>query len=243
MKFLPLLLALLPSISVAATPAKSAPSENKILWAQWYTITNDHKPFMYLHEEVELRPKEKQIAISQRYWEKTQTGQVKEYYIGSVANDDKSLSPVAFFVERNNPQGKVDGRAKKGVLQVKASSPGSPPQKLTVTMEKNTIFSNFLPLLLARQKKGNTGESIFYSVILEDSYGGVYQLDSGTAIYTKDSKKIGDSLCAKVENTFQGIATTWWISDQGKICRISVPSFGRTQEAVSEKEALNFLGK
>lgn len=245
MKIFSFIIALIPLAVFAAPPAKQpAKPQNKILWSQWYTITNNNLPQMYLLEEAELRPKEGQVSISQRYWEKMPSGVIQEYYIGSVAKDDKNYSPVAFFVEHYNPSSKVDGRVREGALSVKSSGLGITPQKIHVKLEKNTILSNFLSLFLARQRKEQNGAGAnFYSVILEDGYAGVYQLDTGSALFTKDQKKIGDSLCYRVENTFQSIPTTWWITEQGKICRISVPSHGRTQEAVTEKEALSFLSK
>jgi len=241
MKFISMLFFIVYSLlSIHAHASKIV--KNKTLWSQWYTVTANGKPHAYYLEEVELRPANNQIALSQHWWEKNNFG-IQEFYIGAVAKNDKQYSPVAFFVEKKNPNFNIDGRVKKNTLIIKIKTNEKNTQSLNLNLEKGVIFSNYLPLLLAKHFKEKKPGNLFYSAILEDGLAGSYQLESGTAIFAKEKtlSKINNEKCFKAENTFQGISSTWWISEKGKICSVKIPDYQRELKTSTEKEAMHFF--
>jgi hypothetical protein len=242
------LLAALPSIALAAAPAKApakalsspaelaAPTETKVLWKQYYLYAIGGKPMGYFEETAERRGKEKQLAVSQR-WVETEGGRT-ETYIGSVAADDEKLSPVAFFSERTGAgqSYKLDGRAKGTELSMSYRSttpPGPPAQKKTV-MKPGTILANFLPLFLAKLDPAK-GAVRFYAVV-EDARDGNFETRAGTALLQAVKKEIQGQSCRKARVEFNGQIGEWWIATDGRLCEFTLPEL-KAKLTLSTEEA------
>lgn len=234
-----LLLALLPAITQAAAPAAG----NKVLWTQWYAYSVNDNPHGFYSEEVESRGKDKQLAVSQKWWERSETGAgVDQTYIGSVSKDDTALTPVAFYVERKRGKAQeiFDGRAKDGKFKVKVRT-NSGEDKVELPT-KGLILSAFFPLYMAKKGKAGKREVFPYRALVEDSRDPSFAPTTGMAKVTGEKETISGQACYKIELTVREVESIWWLTSEGKLCRALTPALGTRIEAVTEAQARATLG-
>lgn len=217
--------------------AEAKPAKTTVLWKEWYLYSIAGVPQGYFVETVELRGKEKQVAVSQEWYEAEGGG--TKTFIGSVAKDDGRLTPVAFFSERNGPERsyKIDGRVKGGNLEMtfKPVNPQGANLKKTVKLEKEMLLSNFLPLRIARSKPG-TGPLKFKAVV-EDARDGNFDSREGSAEQQGVTKQVNGNTCRKTIVSFEGSEDSWWITAEGKLCEIYLAANQSRLVLTSEKEA------
>jgi hypothetical protein len=211
------------------------------LWKEWYLYTANGIPQGYFVEELEKRPKEKQVAISQRWFEIEDGG--TETFIGAVAKDDAKLTPVAFFSERNGKQRtyKLDGRVKNGKIEMtfKPVIPQGANLKHSVKMEKDMILSMFLSMRIAKQKSG----SIPFTAVVEDAKDGNFEARPGSAELQGATKKIRDLDCRRSAVMFNDSEDEWWLTKEGKICEIRIRANQSRLTLTTETEAKAAFGK
>lgn len=234
------------SFGAVAAPAKKVatpptpPADNKILWSAWYTVQVAGAPQGYYSEEVEERPKEKQISINQRWWERDFPLKVTETFIGSVSRNDGKLTPLAFYVEKKTDLGSTnrEGRIKDGSLTV-TLKPGD--EKIKASLSKGTILSAALGLLMAEQGKKNNRKPVEFSAILEDIKGKQYNSQKGHFQLLGTSEQIRGETCYSANTAFATVEGKWWITKEGKLCRLLLPAMSTKVELADEAEAKGFL--
>lgn len=195
----------------------------------------------YFEETMERRPADHHLAISQRWVENE--GGPSETYIGSVAMDDGNLTPVAFFSERKGARVyKIDGRVKNGKLEMtfKPLKPAGKNTKKSVAIKPNVLLSNFVPLRLATHDTAKG--SLSFSAVVEDAKDGNFDSRVGSAEVFGVKKDIKGISCRKSIVEFEGIAGEWWVTSEGKLCELSIPSNQSRLERTTESEAKKALG-
>lgn len=224
-----------------STAAFSAPAKTEPLWKEWYLYTANGVPQGYFVEEAERRGKEKEIALSQRWFEVDDGG--TETYIGAVAKDDGKFSPVAFFSERKGPNRnyKLDGRVKGNSLEM-TFKPVIPPGanlRHSVKLEKNMILSMFLTMKIAKQKIGSTA----FTAVVEDAKDGNFDLRPGSAEIQGATKKVNGLECRRAAVMFNDSEDEWWVAKDGRICEIRIRANQSRLLLTTEAEAKAALGK
>ena len=216
------------------TSGKENVNSAKVLWKEWYLLTIQGEAQGYFVEEFEKRVNEKQLAISQTWFEKREGG--VSTFIGSVASDNSALSPVAFFSDRKSAMKayKVDGRVKGGTLELKLKPEGSEGGvEKTYPMGKDFLLSNFLPYALTHQLK--PGSPLSFSAIVEDPMDTSFELHKGNASRQSGNKQIKTEECKKFEVTIDGKGQSWWVADSGKLCEVYLPFSDSKLELSSEE--------
>lgn len=212
-------------------------SDSTVLWKQWYLLEVNGTVTGYFEEVAERRSKDKHLSITQRWIEND--GGKAETYIGSVAKDEKSLYPVAFFSDRKSKSSsyKIDGRAKddKLTLTFKPDIPKGKNQKKTVPLKEGIIFSNFVPFYLAKQFGDN--KEIEFLAIVEDARDANFDARVGKAEFFGISKDFQGTKCRKVNLEFNGMNGEWWISSEGKLCELRIPGNQSVLTMTTETEA------
>lgn len=222
---------------MAALLAHSESSAAEKLWKECYLLSMNGKPAGMYVEEVELRKKEKQIAVTQRWREKEEG----ETYIGSVAMDDGIYSPIAFFNERQvgAQVTKTDGRIKNGKLNVTVKGSTGEKDHRSYSLRPRTYLSNTISLLVAKKKPAK--EPYLFRAIVEDVRDGSYEPRAGAALITNETKKIRGLSCRKVQVEFSGTAE-WWVATDGRLCAMTNPGNGSKIELSTEAAAKKALG-
>ncbi len=222
------------------SPAFAA-KEPVVLWQQWYILQVNGNPTGYFEEIAERRVKDKHISITQKWIEND--GGKAETYIGSVAKDNDSLDPVAFFSDRKSSSSsyKIDGREKnkKLTLTFKPETPPGVAQKKVVKLTKGVILSNFVPMFLA--KKFGKEQKLNFLAVVEDARDANFDSREGKAEFHGVTKDIQGTKCRKVDLEFNGMLGEWWISSEGKLCELRIPSNQSVLTMTTEKEAKNSL--
>jgi hypothetical protein len=185
--------------------------------------------------------KDGHISITQKWIEND--GGKAETYIGSVAKDNESLDPVAFFSDRKSASSsyKIDGRGKnkKLTLTFKPETPPGNAQKKVVNLGKGVILSNFVPMFLA--KKFGQEPKLEFLAVVEDARDANFDSRVGKAEFHGVTKEIQGTKCRKVDLEFNGMLGEWWISTEGKLCELRIPSNQSVLLMSTEKEAKNSL--
>lgn len=225
---------------LVSIPATAAAPANKTLWKEWYVYTVGGVAKGYFEETMELRPADKQLALTQR-WVEDDSGR-HETYIGSVAADDRKLTPIAFFSERKGATGeyKIDGRARNGKLQMSFTQlkPKPAKHKKEVSLAGKLVLSNFVPLLLARHDHGKG--ALDFVAVVEDARDGKFDAREGRAEVMGMTKEIKGNTCRRADVEFNGLAE-WWFTKEGKLCLVSVPGSKAKIELSTEAEAKKSL--
>lgn len=232
---------LLVALALYAIPGSAASSKN--LWQEWYLVTQNGQGISLFEETYEIRAKEKQVAVTQKWIEKA-AGARSEVYIGSVA-EEGSLAPVAFFSERKGPKAyKIDGRVADKKLEV-TFKPGSPDlAKSTdfLPLSPGIAFSSLIPTAIARQFNENK-KSLDFTAIVEDGGDMNVEVKKGSAEIGTVEKKIGKETCRGAVLQFNGQTQEWWITKKGKVCLVEFPSSGVRMELSTEKAAKKALNE
>lgn len=228
---------------LAGSHAEAKTAKTTTLWKEWYVYSVAGVPQGYFVETAELRPKDKQIAVSQEWFEAEGGG--TKTFIGSVAKDDARLTPVAFFSERSGPERsyKIDGRVKGANLEMtfKPVNPQGANIKKTIKLEKDMLLSNFLPLRISRTKPG--AEPLKFKAVVEDARDGNFDARDGSAEQQGVTKQIRGNTCRKTIVAFGGSEDAWWITSEGKLCEIYLSANQSRLLLSSEEEAKAALKK
>ncbi len=219
------------------TTTMSFGSDATVLWRQWYLLETNGVTTGYFEEVAERRTKDNHLSITQR-WVENDNGRA-ETYIGSVAKDEKSLYPVAFFSDRKskNSSYKIDGRVKDGKLTLtfKPQTPKGKSEKKVVPIKEGIIFSNFVPLYLSKQFGG--AKDLEFLAIVEDARDANFDSRIGKAEFFGVTKEFQGNKCRKIHLEFNGMAGEWWISSEGKLCELRIPSNQSVLTLTTEAEA------
>ncbi len=217
-----------------------AETKNQILWQEWYLLTKDGVAQGYFEETMERRPGDKHLALSQRWVEKGKS----ETYIGSVVQDNKDLTPVAFFSEKKSATNayKIDGRAKNGKLEItfKPLKPAGKQERKSLALKQKILLSNFLPKALSFHI-GDPGSFSFIAVV-EDAQDGIFDSRTGVADVSETSKNFKGTPCYRSIVTFNGLPGEWWITKDGKLCELQLPTTESKVQWTTEAEAKKALG-
>lgn len=212
-----------------------------VLWQQWYILQVNGSPSGYFEEVAEKRVKDGHISITQKWIE--DDGGKAETYIGSVAKDNEALDPVAFFSDRksSNSSYKIDGRGKnkKLTLTFKPEIPPGAAQKKEINLAKGVILSNFVPMFLA--KKFGKEPKLEFLAVVEDARDANFDSRVGKAEFHGVTKDIQGNKCRKVDLEFNGMLGEWWITAEGKLCELRIPSNQSVLLMSTEKEAKSSL--
>jgi hypothetical protein len=226
-------------LSLLSFPAFASDSE--VLWKQWYLLQVGGKVTGYFEEIAERRTKDKHISITQRWVE--DDGGRADTYIGSVAKDNDSFEPVAFFSDRKSSSSsyKIDGRAKKGTLALtfKPEIPKGQNQKKTIPLTKGVILSNFVPFYLS--KKIGKDSKVAFQAVVEDARDANFDSRIGNAEIFGVSKDIQGQTCRKVDLEFNGMQGEWWIASNGKLCELKIPTNQSVLTMTTEQDAKKLL--
>ncbi len=225
-------------LAAVASSASAATAKPETLWHEWYLITQKGTAVGYFEETAERRPGDKQIAITQKWFEKL-NGKA-ETYIGSVAEETR-LKPVAFFVDRKTSTEektyKTDARVKDKRLEITFKPASASLSKSTefTSLQPSMYFSTFVPLAVARHFK-EKGPLAFVAVV-EDGGDMNVEVKKGLAEVQKDEKKIAGESCRSVVIHFGGQLQQWWITKAGKTCLVEIPDATMKLELSDEKLA------
>jgi hypothetical protein len=216
-------------------------TESELLWKQWYLLQVNGQAAGYFEEIAEKRTKDKHISISQR-WVEEDNGRA-DTYIGSVAKDNDSLEPVAFFSDRksNDSTYKIDGRAKNRKLDLtfKPQIPKGKNQKKSIPITKGVILSNFVPYYLS--KKIGKDSKITFQAVVEDARDANFDSRIGNAEIHGVSKDIQGQSCRKVDLEFNGMQGEWWIASNGKLCELRITGNQSVLTMTTEQEAKKLM--
>lgn len=211
------------------------------LWTEWYLVTRNGEALSLFEETAERRPGEQELAITQKWVEKS--GARQETYIGSVS-EEQSLAPVAFFVERKGRKHyKIDGRAKGKQLEItfKPGAPGAARTTESTPLGAGVYLSSALPTAIARHFKGAKKETLAFTAVVEDDSDMNVEVKKGTVEITAEEKKFGREGCRLARMGIDGASQEWWIAQNGKVCRVHYPDSGVTMELSTEKAAKKAL--
>lgn len=215
-------------------------AKSKPLWTEWYLLSVNGKPAGYFQEIAESD--EKQVTVTQRWKEKEAIG-LSDTFIGSVAENNSTLKPIAFFSERKSAEEvyKVDGKMISGSfsISVRNEKPKLKNEKKKVVIKKGSFLSNLIPMALSRAV--GKSEVFPFQAIVEDARDGVYQLRSGLAKLQGVKKTIKGNECRQYEIEFNGMVGEWWIDGKGKLCSLHIPASQSKLELTTEAEAKKAL--
>ena len=216
-------------------------SKNDKLWTEWYLVTQNGVAVSLFEETCERRPKENELAITQRWVEKLNDR--TETYIGSVSSSE-TLVPVAFFVERKGAKPyKTDGRVKNKQLEI-TFKPGTPDLAKSTELTPvgaGTYFSSFLPTAVSRHFLGGK-DSFAFTAVVEDGGDMNVEVKKGSVNVGTAVKKIGkEKGCRQAIFQFEGKVQEWWITRTGKVCLVEFPDSGTKMELSTEKAAKKAL--
>lgn len=231
------------ALLLAALAPAAQGKEKPTLWKEWYLYSSAGVPQGYFEEEAEHRPKDKQVAISQRWVENEDGGTTT--FIGAVAKDDAKLTPIAFFSERKGQMRtyKLDGRTKGASLEM-TFKPVIPPGanlKQSVKLRKDMVLSLFLPLKIARAKAGHG--PVPFTAVVEDAKDGNFDSRPGSFEVQGATKNFKGLTCRRTVVSFNGSEDEWWLTKEGKICEIFVRANQSKLTLSSEAEAKAALEK
>jgi len=216
--------------------AISAEAKTKALWTEWYILSVNGKTVGYFQEIAE--ESDKQVTVTQRWKEKEAIG-TSETFIGSVAENNKTLTPIAFFSERKSSGEvyKVDGKMIAGAfsIAIRNERPKLKNEKKKVAIKERAFLSNLIPMALSRAV--GKSETFSFQAIVEDARDGVYQLRPGVAKVQGVKKTIKGNECRQYEIEFNGMVGDWWIDGKGKLCSLHIPSSQSKLELATEVEA------
>lgn len=212
----------------------------KPVWTEWYLVSQKGAPLSYFEEIYEKRPADKHVAITQKWVEKI--GARQEIYIGSVAQES-NLEPVAFFVERKGGKAyKTDGRAKGKKVEITFKPASADLAKSTefTELKSDMLFSSFVPLAISRKFPSGKG-AFSFTALVEDAGDMSVEVKKGIAEIQADEQKIGAEKCKHVLVQFDGKLQEWWITAQGKVCRVEFPDTNTRMELSTEAAAKKAL--
>lgn len=222
-------------------PAKTLVESNRTLWQAWYTVQVGNTHQAYYSEEIENRPAQKQIAVNQHWWELDPPLTICETVIGAVSSA-KDLKPIDFYVEKKTQlaTNSTEGRINAGKLQVSLKPSG---EKIETKVPNKAILSAALGLLIAESGKKNKRTITNFLAILEDPKDKKYAAQNGQFQLTGESEKIQGETCYAANTLFQGVQGKWWLTKEGKLCRLLLPNAGARIELTNESSAKKFLNQ
>lgn len=242
-----LLVAILQTLTIVSVPvataAENASSER--VRTTWYTYSRNNLPAGYYKETLSMRENGSEYEVEQEIWERQGAGLVNTY-VNSRAKKNEALTPTGFYVKKRSIRSIdiMEGIANGSELGIRIhrGEDNHMPGVNLVKLDEKTIFGAFAPFYMANMRKTKgEGQEFRASTILEEGDAGKYQAKPFRAQPSGKSTRLAGENCHEFLIQFDGLPASWWITDEGKLCRIHVPSVGTRLELSNEKAAKQYL--
>lgn len=225
-----------------------AGGDKAALWHEWYTFTRGGAPAGYYEELVERKPGTNEVSFTQRIVEAGALGGGNTF-VHSVANDDDRTSPVSFYVKKRSRttidifEGIMSG-TEMGV-RIHVGADNSVPDTNLWKITPSSILGAFVPYYLAKQwKRGGfkKAKEIKFEALLEE--GDENRKFTPAKVKASASETIVKVLkenCREYKLRFNDIPAIWWVTDAGKLCKMTIPSLEVNLTLETRERAKAFL--
>lgn len=226
--------------TLANLSTSALPQEKEVLlFEEWYQIIiNKKDKIAYYSDRVSKVGKH--IRFKHSLW-KNEEGYMNREELSSFSEDNKELTPAFFnlFEKYRESETTTDGTFQNSnTIHITVKKLGEKPNKIEKNTRKNSIFSLFFPLWIAKNMdsmKGSTAHSV--NVFVEDGKTSPSRQESATAtlVPQDDFAKKTDS--HKFIIKFLGQESTWWLKKNGMLEKIEMPAKNAEVIRVNATEA------